>query len=77
MNQKKATNQNWGHCQHCKHFASPARAPLPAEEARCLQPELGKYELIVFGASGCRAFELRPGFQASIEEPPEHIAATP
>lgn len=61
--------KNWGHCQQCRYFASPARAPLPSEEARCLQPQLEKYELIVFGASGCNAFSLRPGLQPTVEEP--------
>lgn len=62
-------DRNWGHCQHCKYFASPARAPLPTEEARCLHPELSKYELVVFGASGCSGYELRPGLHPSVEEP--------
>lgn len=62
-------NRNWGHCQHCKYFASPARVPLPTEEARCFHPQLKKYELVVFGASGCKGFELRPGLQPAVEEP--------
>jgi hypothetical protein len=49
----------WGHCQHCRYFGSLAVIPLPNEEARCKHPELSRYELKVFGASGCRAFELR------------------
>lgn len=62
-------NGNWGHCQHCKHFASPARKPLPNEEARCMQPTLSGFHLKVFGASGCTGFELRPGLDRSVEEP--------
>ncbi len=62
-------NNNWGHCQNCRYFGSPARVPVATEEARCLQPQLAKYELKVFGASGCRAFELREGVSRSLEEP--------
>jgi hypothetical protein len=62
-------DQKWGHCKHCKYFASPARIPLDAEEARCLHPVLSKYELEVFGASGCSGFELRPGLPADVEQP--------
>jgi hypothetical protein len=63
-------NSNWGHCQHCQHFDSPARVPLSTEEARCLHGELRKFQLVVFGASGCRGFTLRAGLQPSVEEPP-------
>lgn len=62
-------NGNWGHCQHCQYFASPAKMPLPTEEARCKHPQLSQYELVVFGASGCNGFELRPGLQPAVEEP--------
>jgi hypothetical protein len=62
-------NGNWGHCQHCKYFGSPARAPLGAEEAPCKHPELSRFQLIVFGASGCSGFELRPGTSAEVEAP--------
>lgn len=51
----------WGHCQSCRYFGSPARQPLEDEEAACMQPTLSRYQLHVFGASGCNAFELRPG----------------
>jgi len=54
-------NGAWGHCQRCKFFASPSRIPLEDEEAACEHPELARYELRVFGASGCNGFELRPG----------------
>ena len=67
------SDRHWGHCQHCTYFASLARIPLPNEEARCLQPELSRYELKVFGASGCRAFELRAGLDRDVEEPAPHI----
>jgi len=70
---KETTDRNWGHCQHCKHFASPARVPLPAEEARCLHRELGKYDLAVFGASGWLGFDLRPGLGRGVEDPPEPV----
>jgi len=56
-------DKSWGHCQHCKHFGSPARAPLVNEEAPCGQPQLAKHKLVVFGASGCTLYELRPGLQ--------------
>ena len=59
----------WGHCQHCRFFASPARLPLVEEEARCAEPTLAKYELLVFGASGCKAFDLRPGLAETAEQP--------
>lgn len=63
------TERHWGHCQHCKYFASLARIPLASEEARCLQPELARYDLKVFGACGCKAFELRAGLSRDVEEP--------
>jgi hypothetical protein len=58
----------WGHCQHCRFFASPARLPVVEEEARCTEPTLAKFELQVFGASGCNAFELRPGLVGTAEQ---------
>jgi len=58
----------WGHCKNCKYFASPAVVPLEEEEARCLHPELSRYSLTVFGASGCCGFDLRSGLPASIEQ---------
>jgi hypothetical protein len=64
----------WGHCQHCRYFASPARIPLPNEEARCKQPDLSRYDLKVFGASGCNAFELRMGLEREVEEPRPHLS---
>jgi hypothetical protein len=63
------SDRAWGHCQHCKYFGSPARVPLQDEEATCQQPELSKYQLLVFGASGCNGFELRPGLAESEERP--------
>jgi hypothetical protein len=66
-------SSQWGHCQHCKHFDSPAHTPLPNEEARCLHPELHRFQLVVFGASGCRGFALRAGLQPDIEGPPDVI----
>lgn len=61
--------KQWGHCQHCKYFGSFAQLPVPNEEARCNQPDLVKFDLRVFGASGCRAFELRAGFDPGVEVP--------
>jgi hypothetical protein len=66
---KKKQDKKWGHCSHCKHFDSPAKAPLDGEEAACLQPELAKFSLRVFGTCGCNGFELRAGLSKSIEEP--------
>ena len=62
-------NHTWGHCSHCKYFDTPAKAPLEGEEAACAQPELNKFELRVFGTSGCNHFELRPGLDKVVEEP--------
>jgi hypothetical protein len=62
-------NGSWGHCKNCKYFASPADVPLGDEEARCLQPELSKYSLTVFGSCGCHGFDLRSGLPASVEQP--------
>ena len=62
-------DKNWGHCNHCKFFESPARAPLGGEEARCLHPVMGKHDLRVFGACGCDLFDLRPGFSSDVERP--------
>ena len=64
------SNHSWGHCKHCKYFASPARVPLSTEEARCMQPQLARVQLVVFGASGCSAFELRQGLPPTVEEQP-------
>lgn len=61
--------KQWGHCMHCKFFASKARQPMGSEEARCVQPVLSKYELRVFGSCGCTGFELRPGLPADVEQP--------
>jgi len=61
-------DDQWGHCQHCKHFGSPARAPLGNEEAACGQPQLARHKLVVFGASGCTLFELRAGLSPQVEE---------
>lgn len=65
--------KNWGHCKHCRYFASRSKVPLGNEEARCLQPELSRFELRVFGASGCSAFELRQGLDSSVEQPVGHL----
>lgn len=58
---------HFGHCKHCKYFASPAPKPLDLEEAPCNEPKLKKYDLRVFGASGCNAFELRRGLAETLE----------
>jgi hypothetical protein len=63
------SDRAWGHCEHCKFFASPSRVPLEDEEAACQHPELSQYELRVFGASGCNAFELRQGLAETEERP--------
>ena len=57
----------WGHCRHCRFFASPARLPLGDEEAACEHPTLSQFHLRVFGASGCDGYELRPGLAAREE----------
>jgi len=62
-------DSKWGHCNHCKHFGSPALAPLGGEEARCHHPTLGKHSLRVFGACGCDLFKMRPGFSKDVERP--------
>jgi hypothetical protein len=61
-------NGTWGHCQRCKYFGSPSRIPLEEEEAECEHPELSRYQLRVFGASGCNGFELRPGLAQTGEQ---------
>jgi hypothetical protein len=43
--------------------------PLEDEEAACAHPELSKFALLVFGASGCNGFELRPGLAETEERP--------
>jgi hypothetical protein len=67
------SNGNWGHCNHCKHFGSPAKAPLGGEEAACEEPQIAKFQLRVFGACGCNRFELRPGLSETAESPPLHV----
>ena len=69
-------NQKWGHCEHCKYFASPALVPVGNEESKCIHPVLAKYELLVFGAGGCNGFELRAGLPETVERP-AGIAPTP
>jgi hypothetical protein len=64
-----ASDGRWGHCRSCRYFGSPAHVPLGTEEALCKQPELSKFELTIFGASGCNGWELRPGLPPEIEEP--------
>lgn len=61
--------KTWGHCQHCKYFGSMSRVPLNNEEARCLHPELSRFNLVVFGASGCDGYQLRPGLSVDVERP--------
>jgi hypothetical protein len=63
-------NAKWGHCRTCRFFGSPARVPLEAEEARCLHKKLAKFELTVFGASGCSGWELRSGLAKQAEQQP-------
>ena len=63
-------NHKWGHCMHCRYFASPAELPLASEEAFCHQPELSRFRLMVFGTNGCSAFELRPGLPTDVEYRP-------
>lgn len=63
------TDKRWGHCGHCRFFASPAQRPLASEEARCVQPELARFQLVVFGSGGCNAFELRQGLRPEVEQP--------
>jgi hypothetical protein len=67
------SDRKWGHCKNCKYFGSPADVPLEEEEASCLHPELSKFSLTVFGANGCRAFDLRSGLPASSEQPTAFI----
>ncbi|MBI3185866.1 MAG: hypothetical protein HYZ28_27335 [Myxococcales bacterium] len=68
-------DRDWGHCMHCRYFASPARVPMAAEEARCEQPELSRYQLKVFGASGCNGWELRPSLRAAAQPEASEAAA--
>lgn len=55
------SDETWGHCKTCKHFGSPARRPLGAEEARCNAPALKPFALRVYGSNGCNQWELREG----------------
>lgn len=63
------TDNQWGHCQHCKYFGSPARTPVSSEEAACNQPQLAAHRLTIFGACGCTLFELRAGLDQRTEQP--------
>jgi hypothetical protein len=60
----------WGHCRTCRYFGSPARVPLDSEEARCAHAELERFALTVFGANGCKGWELRPGLSEQAEHQP-------
>jgi hypothetical protein len=66
----------WGHCKNCRHFASPAAVPLGEEEASCKQPSIAKFELTVFGACGCNAFEVRLGLPDTVEHAPLAVGLT-
>ena len=63
-------SSNFGHCKHCRYFASPSKRPLELEEAPCTEPRLRAFGLITFGASGCNAFTLREGLSERVELPP-------
>lgn len=65
----KVQNGKWGHCRHCKHFGSPALAPLDGEQASCKEPTLVKFALRVVGTCGCNHFSLRRGLSRAVEEP--------
>lgn len=64
-------DQKWGHCRSCEHFGSPADVPLITEEARCNHRALKRFELTVFGASGCNNWELRAGLSPDAEGLPD------
>ncbi len=66
---KTKQESQWGHCSHCRYFDSPAKAPLQSEEAACMQPQLSKFALRVFGTCGCTGYELRAGLSKTIEAP--------
>jgi hypothetical protein len=67
---KTTSSQNaWGHCSHCRYFASPARSPLDGEQASCKEPTLAKFALRVVGTCGCNHFTLRPGLSTTVEQP--------
>jgi len=44
--------------------------PLGGEEARCKHPELARFDLKTFGASGCNSWALRPGLSERVEGQP-------
>jgi hypothetical protein len=69
-------SNTWGHCKNCKHFGSPAAIPLGDEEARCHHHVLARFELSVFGSSGCNAFTLRAGLSADVERAQPNVALT-
>lgn len=71
--EKAMAEFRWGHCKNCKYFGSPSQVPVATEEARCLEPRLSKFELKVFGACGCNAFELRSGLPSEAEQAPMHV----
>jgi hypothetical protein len=73
---KQDASANWGHCGHCRFFGSPAKAPLDGEQAGCNEPTLTRFELRVFGMSGCNHFELRPGLSGEVEQPRREVRAT-
>ncbi len=60
---------NWGNCKNCRYFGSKSQKPDATEAARCMQPTLSNFELKVYGASGCNAFELRAGLAEPVEQP--------
>ena len=62
--------KNWGNCRNCRYFSSRNASPNENERARCMQPELQNFDLVVSGASGCNAFELRAGRGEEISEQP-------
>jgi hypothetical protein len=61
--------KNWGNCKSCRYFSSRDSNPGDEQLARCVEPELRRFELQVSGASGCNHHEARAGVSGAVEEP--------
>jgi hypothetical protein len=64
-------DNHWGNCKGCRYFASHHPNPEDTEVARCMEPDLRKFDLQVSGMSGCSEFEARTGVSSGMFQEPD------
>jgi hypothetical protein len=64
-------DNNRGNGKGCRYFASHHAPPDDTEVARCMEPDLRKFDLQVSGMSGCSEFEARTGLPGALQEEPD------